>query len=423
MKGNLKSHVVIKHGAENSFQCTRCSFRCNNKTALRQHSREHEPVQPIQCSKCTYSCSSKGALKVHERIHSEERPFKCDCCKFASKQRSNLVIHRKKCHSDKSEKRGAGKRCRGEGKSGVGDSPKPASSRYRAKLDAARVFSCDLCDASFVREDSLRSHKKQHRDAQNVLHFHLSNQADGTSSAVGLVPVTRPQINTQLVPLSSDSMVSNSSAQLKIIVSHPLCQEMIPAGVDSQNKTSMVLLRPESQDFVVNSMIQQVNLLTPMQPMRPSQTADATFEPQTVLLAQLAPDDTSNPLHQALLQTAITAQDSGSSTPTFITTCSELESLSALIQEGGREVTVVTEGNGSMVTTSTPSDLFCAPLKHKPAGAVRLNKSALLCEESVSLSSNISMGSQNVVIHGVPVSVSTQPQQSAIEELSSHTLY
>ncbi|CAK6971901.1 zinc finger protein 64 [Scomber scombrus] len=422
MKGNLKSHIQIKHGTDNSFHCVHCDFKCANKTALRQHSREHQPIQPIQCSKCTYSCASKGALKVHERIHSEERPFKCDFCNFASKQRSNLVIHKKKFHSDKPEKGCGGKGGRIGGKSGGGDSPKPVSSRYRAKLDAARAFCCDSCDASFVREDSLRSHKKQHRYTQNVLHLQLSTPTD----TVNLVPATTSQ--TQLeVPITSDSMTPYSSAQLKIIVSHPLSQEnpLLPAGVDGHNKTNMVLLSPENQDMVVNSMIQQVNLLAPMQPLGSSQTAEATLEPQTVLLTQLSTTDANNPLHQALLQTAITAQDSSSGTQTFITTCSELEGLNALIQEGGTEVTVVTEGNTAMVTTATPPDMVCGPSKDmpKPAGTVTVEDSALPCEESALLMPNISLSSQNVVIHGVPLIVSTQSQQSPIEQLSPHTLY
>ncbi|XP_037627799.1 zinc finger protein 64 isoform X1 [Sebastes umbrosus] len=425
MKGNLKSHIQIKHGTENSFHCVHCDFQCASKTALRQHSREHQPTQPIRCSKCTYSCASKGALKVHERIHSEDRPFRCDFCNFASKQRSNLVIHKKKCHSDKPENGGGGGG-KGGGKSGGGDSPKPVGSRYRAKLEAARAFCCDSCDASFVREDSLRSHKKQHRDTQNVLQLQLSAPTD----TVNLVPVTASQSNTQLeVPLPSDSMAPYSSAQLKIIVSHPLGQEnaLIPAGVDSQHKTSMVLLSPENQDMVVNSMIQHVNLLTPMQPLGMSQTAEATLEPQTVLLTQLSPGggDANNPLHQALLHTAITAQDSGGSSQTFITTCSELEGLNALIQEGGTEVTVVTEGNtATMVTTATPPDMVCGPSEDLSKPAVAFRESALTCEERALLVPNISLGGQNVVIHGVPLIVSTQPQQLSPQTLysDSHTL-
>ncbi|AWP10105.1 putative zinc finger protein 64 [Scophthalmus maximus] len=418
MKGNLKSHIQIKHAAENSFHCAHCDFKCSNKTTLRQHTREHQPIQPIQCSECTYSCSSKGALKVHERIHSEERPFRCDFCNFASKQRSNLVIHKKKCHSDKPEKSGSGKGGRGAGKSGGGDSPKPVSSRYRAKLDAARAFYCDTCNASFVRADSLRSHKKQHRDTQNVLQLHFSAPAD----TVHLVPATTPQGHGRLeVPIPSDSMAPYSNAQLKIIVSHALGREnsLIPAGVDSQSKTNMVLLSPESQDMVVNSMIQQVNLLAPMQPLGSSQTAGAALESQAVLLTQLGAEDANNTLHQALLQTAITARDSGGGgggTQTFITTCSELEGLNALIQVGGTEVTVVTEGNAA-TARGAPEDAS------QPRGTVTLEERCSPSEGSALLVPNIGLGGQNVVIHGVPLIVSTHPQPSAIEQLSPHALY
>ncbi|TDH10160.1 hypothetical protein EPR50_G00072230 [Perca flavescens] len=411
MKGNLKSHVQIKHSTENSFRCEHCDFQCASKNALRQHAREHQPTQAIQCSECTYSCASKGALKVHERIHSEERPFKCDFCNFASKQRSNLVIHKKKCHSDRPEKKGG----RGGGTSGGGgDSPKPVASRFRAKLEAARAFCCDSCDASFVREDSLRSHRKQHRDTQNTLQLQLSAPAD----AVGLVAASQSSAQLE-VPISADSMAPYSSAQLKIIVSHPLGQEnrLIPAGVDGQHKTNMVLLSPENQDMVVNSMIQQVNLLAPMQALGSSQTAEGPLEPQTVLLTQLGPGDGNNPLHQALLGTAVSAQDPGRGSQTFITTCSELGGLNALIQEGGTEVTVVTEGNAAMLAPAP--GMACGPSEDmsKPAGTVMVVESALPCEESALLVPNISLGSQNVVIHAVPLIVSTQQQ------LSPHTLY
>lgn len=423
MKGNLKSHVQIKHGTNNSFHCPDCDFQCANKTALRQHSRGHRPTQPIQCSKCTYSCSSRGALKVHERIHSEERPFKCDFCNFASKQRSNLVIHKKKCHADKPERgsRGGGKG--GGGKGGGGDSPKPVSSRYRAKLDAARAFRCDLCNASFVREDSLRSHRKQHRDTQNALHLQLPTQP----SAITLSPATPAQNGTHLQgPLSSDPLAAYSSAQLKIIVSHPLGPEgsFMQAGVDSQqNKATAVLFSPDNQDMV-NSMIQQVNLLTPVQHLGSSQTAEGSLEAQTVLLTQLAPGDSSDPLHQALLQTAIASQDTSGGTRTFITTCSDLEGLNALIREGGTEVTVVTEGNTPAVAAATTHNTVCGPSEDvsKQAVTVVHGDSALPCEDGGLLVPNISLG-RGVVLHSLPLMVSTQPQQNALDQLSPHTLH
>ncbi|XP_055747650.1 zinc finger protein 64-like isoform X2 [Salvelinus fontinalis] len=456
MKGNLKSHVQIKHGTSNSFRCPECDFRCTNKTALRQHSREHQPTQPIQCSKCTYSCSSKGAFKVHERIHSEERPFKCDFCSFATKQRSNLVIHKKKkCHADKPETGIGGKR----GKAGVcngEDPPKPVSSRYRAKLDATRAFRCDLCEASFVREDSLRSHRKQHQDSDSQQTLSLTLQPiTSQHSVVTVSHVPRQDSHTTqiplhqvpLTPLASDPLAPYSSAQLQIIVSHPLGQEgsflPLQAGLDvgqHQHHTkgsTTVLLSPETQGMVVNCMS-----LTPIQQLGAQKRVEGgSLEPQTVLLTHLSLGDSRNPLHQALLQTAIASQESSahrSSTQTFITTCSDLEGLSALIQEGGTEVTVVTEGgnHSNLVTMATatsrfsPPDMMCSeggPSEDLPKQAqvtvVREfgDNGITTCEEDSSIMvPSISLGSQEVVIHGLPLVVAAQ-NQPVLEHLSVST--
>ncbi|KAJ8016956.1 hypothetical protein DPEC_G00012770 [Dallia pectoralis] len=438
MKGNLKSHVQIKHGTADSFQCPDCDFQCANKAALRQHSREHQPTQPIRCLKCTYSCSSKGALKVHERIHSEERPFKCDFCSFATKQRSNLVIHKKKCHEDKPEK--ATGVC-GKSVFKREDSPKPVSSRYRAKLDATRAFRCDLCEASFVREDSLRSHRKQHRESGTQQTLSLTLQPISSHpSSVNVSHLPRQNCHPTQPPQASDPPATYSSAQLKIIVSHPLGQEgsILPmsAGVsvdvgprqEHQCKgSSTVFLSPESQDMVVNSMIRQVNLsLAPLQHLGSPGQAE---EPQEVLLTQLSAGDAGDSLHQALLHTA--AQDN---TQTFITTCSDLEGLNALIQEGGTEVTVVTEGgnHSNLVATATsmfpPPDMLCGDggpsdlAKRAQITVVHgvVGGSANPCEDNTLLVPNISIGRQGVVIHSLPLAVAADTQP-VLEQLSVST--
>ncbi|KAJ3586612.1 hypothetical protein NHX12_013008 [Muraenolepis orangiensis] len=436
MKGNLKSHIQIKHGSQNSFCCPHCDFQCADKTTLRQHSREHQPLQPVQCSKCTYSCSSKGALKVHERIHSEERPFKCDFCSFASKQRSNLVIHKKKFHSDKPGKGGGGGGCIG-GKSGAaggkgadGDVPKPASSRYRARLDAARAFRCEVCHASFVREDSLRSHRKQHRETHGPLQLHLSCQPGGGVLSLGPGDGGGEQGgggHLQL-PLTSDPLGPYGSAQLKIIVSHPLGQEDALMQVADghhhhhhhQDKASMVLLSPDSQDMVVNSMIQQVNLLTPIPPSPlaapQSSHCSVALEAQTVLLTPLGPGDAGG--HVLLRATVGSSQGS---TQTFITTCSDIESLSALIQEGGTEVTVVTEG---VATITSAAVAPCTPTEDgsKPPASVAtadVDNGALVCVGGVGglLVPNVHLGGQGVVLHSLPLLVSSQPHRGPMDPL------
>ncbi|RXM97438.1 Zinc finger protein 64-like, isoforms 1 and 2 [Acipenser ruthenus] len=403
MKGNLKSHIQLKHSTENAFKCTQCDFQCRNKTSLRQHAREHQPEQPIKCLKCSYSCSNKTALKVHERIHSEDRPFKCEYCNFDTKQRSNLIMHEKKFHANKVKTKGQGKVRK------VEVCPKPGRSRYRAKLDATRSFRCDICEASFVREDSLRSHRKQHVDA----HYYSLWR------------------DRQDVPLQSNQVSSYSDGHLKILVGHQLGQEstFVHAAVDDsqyQPKEDSAITNSADQSRVdgVNGsqMVQQVNLMAPVQHMVPHNEVNP-MEHQTVLLTHIAPS-TGDALHQALIQTTqVAALDSNNQT--FITTCSDLEGLNALIQEGGTEVTVVTEGNPSVSVSSsitTPSIIstLSQDLKHKQAVVVHSGSSS---NENTSLMvPNISISTQGVIIHSLPLVVSTAQQQS-LDLLSSQNLY
>ncbi|MEQ2191140.1 hypothetical protein XENOCAPTIV_021782 [Xenoophorus captivus] len=379
MKGNLKSHTRINHNTQNLLLCEQCDYKSASRSAMRQHARQHLPPRPFQCSKCSYSCYSSWALKVHERIHSEERPFKCDLCSFASKRLSYLITHREQCHLDKAEK----ERLRGS-----------VGSRYRAKLDAARAFHCDLCDASFVREDSLRSHKRQHRDSQNTVQLQLS------ADSVNLVPVSEPQSNAQNeVPFPSSSVASYSNAQIKIIVPQPLGQHssLIPAGGDGTSKTKMVLLDADNQNVVVNPMIQQVNLLAAVQPLG-SLRDTVRAEHQTVLLTKMSSDNNAS------------QESSSSSGQTLITYSSDLEGLTAFIPDGGSELRVVTKKSSPLVAVSPLPDVVGS----KPAGP---------CQEAALVVPNISIGSQNVVIQSVPLIVCTQPQQGAVEQLSPHTLY
>ncbi|MBN3304956.1 ZF64A protein, partial [Amia calva] len=399
MKGNLKSHIQIKHGTEDSFRCAQCNFQCGNKTALRQHSREHQPAQPIKCLKCSYSCSSKGALKVHERIHSEDRPFKCEFCSFDTKQRSNLIIHRKKFHSDKVDKSHS-KGAKGE------EGPKQVSSRYRAKLDAAKAFRCNDCEASFVREDSLRSHRKQHRDAQ--------------------LTFLQPSAGQLQVPLQSSQVSTYSDAHLKIIVGHQLGQEsaFMQAAVDvHQPKADSIILSSENQGD--SSLMQQVNLLSPGPHMVSHNEVNA-MEHQTVLLTHIAPSSAATSLHPTLIQTtAVTSQDSVNS-QTFITTCSDLEGLNALIQEGGTEVTVVTEGNPNISVASsitTPSIISSPSQDLTSKQAVVIHSDSTVTQGSDLMVPNISISSQGVIIHSLPLVVSAAQQQPSLDQLSSQNIY
>ncbi len=370
MKANLKSHVQLKHSASDSFRCSKCNFQCSTKAALRHHSRQHQPAQPLQCSECSYSCSTKGALKIHERVHSDERPFKCEHCSFASKQSSNLLIHRRKCHADKPDR--LGKSIRG---SGMGEEPpKPLSLRYRARLEAARAFRCDLCEASFVREDSLRSHKRQHNS-------HVQQQSQTVTS------------------VATNTSSSYSATHLKIIMAPSIGQEATFVQA-STGKAGAVLLGPEDHDVLLNPVIQHVNMLAP----------ESGLEHQTVLLTQI---DSSETTSQTSTQNFIASCSASASdgTHTFITSCSDLESLHKLIQEGGTEVTVVTEAKPTIVTIKEPMNI-------DGSSSQDVSKHAVDAEDILDIGPP-----ETILVQSLPLSISTLDQQANKYHLSPHHLF
>ncbi|XP_026777068.3 zinc finger protein 64 isoform X2 [Pangasianodon hypophthalmus] len=422
MKANLKSHARLRHGA---YACTECDFRCTAKAALRAHSRQHAPARPLRCTCCPYSCTSKGALKRHERVHSDERPFTCHRCPFASKQRANLLVHMKKCHGEKvveGRSKGAKRRKTGD------ESPNPVGSRYRVRLEAARAFRCNLCDASFVREDSLRSHKRQHNNTEKQLRLAQSQTQNSTAKQTDKGP---EQVS---MTLTNGSVPSYGNTQLKIFVAPPLGQEgtFIQAAVDvPSSKPGTVLLSSKGQNVILNPIIQQVSLLTPVQHMTPP---EGSLEHQTVLLTHISGSE-ENPLLQTNVssqapvetQTFISSTSSSESSHAFITACSDLDSLHALIQQGGAEVTVVTEGHASITTAATASSTFEPPLDvERPPSEDDLKQSGegnpALDDGLVVPDINIEPSS-SLLVHNVTLSISEQDQQAPIYQLSPHQIF
>ncbi|XP_053337970.1 zinc finger protein 64 [Clarias gariepinus] len=422
MKANLKSHARLRHGA---YACTECDFRCTAKAALRAHSRQHAPARPLRCTRCSYSCTSKGALKRHERVHSDERPFTCHCCPFASKQRANLLVHIKKCHGEKvGERRSKGAK---QGKTG-GESPSPVGSRYRVRLEASRAYRCNLCDESFVREDSLRSHQRQHNNTEKQLRLTQSTQMQNSTAKQ-----TGKESEPISLTLTNGSVPSYANTQVKIFVAPPPGQEgtFIQAAVDvPSSKPGAVLLNSEGQNVILNPIIQQVSLLTPVQHMTP---AEGNLEHQTVLLTHISGSE-ENPLLQTNLsshtpietQTFISSSSSSESSHAFITSCSDLDSLHALIQQGGAEVTVVTEGHTSITTAATASSTFESPLdvqgpsceddlKQSDEGNPALDD-GLVSDINIESSSSI-------LVHNVTLSMSEHDQQASIYQLSPHQIF
>ena len=156
LKSNLNHHIKTNHENEKRFQCDECGFACCTKRQMKQHSHSHTTTKPIKCLECNFQCYNKVVFRRHERKHSDDRPYKCKYCDFDSKYPGHVPVHVKKRHPE-TIKQKCNRKTRG-GKSKASASGADGS----LQLVAKKPFQCDKCNATFMRQDSLFSHKRQH---------------------------------------------------------------------------------------------------------------------------------------------------------------------------------------------------------------------------------------------------------------------
>ncbi|KAL1250429.1 hypothetical protein QQF64_021434 [Cirrhinus molitorella] len=189
--------------------------------------------------------------------------------------------------------------------------------------------------------------------------------------------------------VASDAHSSYSATHLKIIMAPSIGPEATFIQASS-GKATAVLLAPEDHSVLLNPVIQHVNMLAP----------------ETVLLAQI---DSADAASQTSTQNFIACSASASdATHTFITSCSDLESLHKLIQEGGTEVTVMTETNPAINATKEPLNIDgCSSQdasKHP--------------EETLDIGPP-----EAILVQSLPLTISTQDQQANKYHLSPQHLF
>lgn len=193
VKSNLKSHMKVNHSSKHEVECQTCDFKSSSKKALREHLKLHEIKDELTCKECSYQCASKSALKNHMLKHKEDCLVKCNYCDYKTRQAGNVVSHMKRKHPSRILQRkrvGRIYRKNNKGHTPYSDefdgegSEMETNSKVKAKCK--KTFKCNICDNSFVREDSLKCHLKQHRD--------LSRSSLSTAYAV--LKLQQPVINT-----------------------------------------------------------------------------------------------------------------------------------------------------------------------------------------------------------------------------------
>ncbi|KAJ6641733.1 Transcription factor grauzone [Pseudolycoriella hygida] len=122
-RGGVLSHISF-HLNPDEFRCNQCDKRFSDKSTLKTHIRNHEPIssRAFKCDLCPRSFTIKCRLLSHQQfVHC---PVKCDECGMSYPSKSKLTTHIRNVH--------------------------------QPKVYTTRV--CDICGKNFVNKNSLRTH-------------------------------------------------------------------------------------------------------------------------------------------------------------------------------------------------------------------------------------------------------------------------
>lgn len=92
-------HTKICRGiaVQRPNKCTfpRCKARFAFGVSIKRHILQvHEKTaHNIKCTKCDYKCADKSSLKIHLETHKEVADIKCKLCEFVFRSRAELYSH------------------------------------------------------------------------------------------------------------------------------------------------------------------------------------------------------------------------------------------------------------------------------------------------------------------------------------------
>ncbi|XP_075212621.1 uncharacterized protein LOC142319330 isoform X2 [Lycorma delicatula] len=197
------------HTGDAPFICQveKCGRAFKTSTDLKRHGTVHKKVHPFACKQCDYKASNKPTLEAHYQLsHSDTGcdidSLKCNIsnCDFKSLNEKDLESHKQRLHLGSLKQHMRKQHASGSSGGGSGGNVK-----VQARPMCQKTHLCGFCPAAFVRQDSLRSHLKQH-------------QANNNGDKVSSTPVSKDVNKSYETAVSSAELVANSTFFIEDII-------------------------------------------------------------------------------------------------------------------------------------------------------------------------------------------------------------
>ena len=190
---DLKRHLKL-------HTCQHCPFKSGSHSELKNHIDTcHPDVAPPS--------PALAKSKKRKQQQAASPSFKCLLCDFVGHSKLSLTSHRRKNHmkeklSGSSEKRSqkSKNKCLKKKKKTAVKVECVELSPFKKEPPLAFNFSCNLCERTFIREDSFKSHLRQHQKLQEEK-MSMSNE---------LLSLTDNSVQYLLLPTSAPTSASAS---------------------------------------------------------------------------------------------------------------------------------------------------------------------------------------------------------------------
>lgn len=183
------------------FICFLCEKSFIAKIGLQQHMRKHIGDKPFKCTYCNASFPDQTIFDKHlTRKHSDETPFKCDRCQSSFPTRPTLMSHQLNSHT-----------------SANGDGSPAATAAPSTTIQRRRSFRCFICASSFVSQQVLRTHLRQHNQLDGPVDnckLYKCNRCDSSFSCRSSLvthKATHPNANPHMCTDCNESFAAKTS--------------------------------------------------------------------------------------------------------------------------------------------------------------------------------------------------------------------